>query len=150
MWFQRLSEFLRSLEFKESYTDPSLFIHNWKAEVVYLFIYEDNIVISGSDGGLVNGLITQFGNDFLNRDLGDFKFFLGIQVRRTSEGLHLSQTQYLVNLLQNCDMRNLKLAVTPVIANQDMCTDEDPIDNVREYCHVVGLLQYLALTHPDV
>lgn len=34
------------------------------------------------------------------------------------QGLHLSQTQYLVNLLKSYNLENLKPSVTPMVSNQ--------------------------------
>lgn len=74
----------------------------------YLFVYVyDNVV--GSEEKVVDDLILKLINEFPIRDLGMLKFFLGIQVAHVKEGLHLSQTQYLVNLLRSYDMVNLKL-----------------------------------------
>lgn len=88
-----------------------------------IFVYIDNIVIARSDDKEVTRLIDLLSKEFPIRDLGDLKFFLGIQVNHTSQGIHLSQTQHLVNLLRNCescDMENLKPAVTSMIASVDL------------------------------
>jgi len=47
MWYRRLRDFLVKIKFRESYSDPSLFIYNHHNEIVYLFAYVDDIVVTG-------------------------------------------------------------------------------------------------------
>lgn len=57
------------------------------------------------------------GKEFLIRDLGSLNLFLGIQVNKTPEGLHMNQSQYLATLLKGNAMDNLKLVITPITSN---------------------------------
>lgn len=126
MWFKRLKEFLKSIEFVGSQADPSLFILD-KEYTVFLFVYVDDIVICGSTEEEVQRIIASLGKEFSIRNLDELKFFLGIQVQHTKEGgLNLNQQQYLVNLLQNCRMENLKPSPTPMIANESLVSEEEP------------------------
>lgn len=81
----------------------------------------------------VKRLIGRLSAEFPMRDLGALDFFLGVQIKHLKEGLHMSQTQYLVNLLQSCGMENLKLASTPMLADIDLRSEEPVIQNVREF-----------------
>lgn len=88
--------------------------------------------------------------DFPIRDLGDLKFFLGIEVDRVKEGLHPSQSQCLANLLRTCDMDSLKPAVIPMFPNFDLNAKSRPILETKEYMRMIGSLQYITLTQPNV
>lgn len=88
--------------------------------------------------------------EFPIKDLGDLHYFLDIQESRMETGLHLSQTQYLYNLLHSSDLDNLKPSVTPMVANLDLCPQGNPIINAREYRRIVGSLQYITLMRSDV
>lgn len=95
----------------EFIVDPSLFLYHQDQMLAHLFVYINDIIIVNSNDKEVKCLIDLLSKEFTIRDLGDLKIFLEIQVNLTSEGLHSSQTQYLVNLLHSCDMENLKLVV---------------------------------------
>lgn len=114
--------------------------------MAYLFVYIDNIIISRSDKIEVGNIIQRLAKEFPMRDLGNLKFFLGIQVMHTAEGLHLSQIQYLENLLCSCEMHNLKPAITPMVANLNLHSEEESITEVKEYHCIIGSLQYVTLT----
>jgi len=98
----------------------------------------------------VERVMDQLGKEFAVRKLGCISYFLGIQVRKAKDGLHLCQTQYLVNLLKGINLDNMKPSTTPMLTNQDLYSDEPPIEQVTEYRRIVGSLQYLTLTRPDI
>lgn len=78
------------IKFKESNANPSLFIRVKNEELTYLFTYVDDIVIIGTTE-VVKDVIGKLAGEFLPRELGDLKFFLGIHVRRKVDEMNLLQ-----------------------------------------------------------
>lgn len=75
----------------ESCTDPSVFIYKKGSCELFLCVYVDDIVITSSNDNEISRVLDLLSVDFPIRDLGDLNFFLGIEVNRTKQGLHLSQ-----------------------------------------------------------
>lgn len=44
----------------------------------------------------------------------------------------------------------MKSATTPMVANCDLWSDEEPIKDAHEYRRIIGSLQYITLTRPDI
>lgn len=62
-----------------------------KGHKIFILVYVDDILITGSSPQLVSSLITTLNHDFSLRDLEEINYFLGVEVKRTKEGwLHLS------------------------------------------------------------
>ena len=99
-WYNRLSEFLISIGFQASKVDTSLFILSFGGAMIYLLVYVDDILLTGSDSALLQRLITLLSSEFKLRDLGSAHFFLGIEVKSTSMGLLLSQHKYTLDIIQ--------------------------------------------------
>ncbi|XP_048432766.1 uncharacterized mitochondrial protein AtMg00810-like [Pyrus x bretschneideri] len=90
-------------------------------------------------------------NKFDIKDLGSLHFFLGIQISHTDQGLFLSQEKYVANLLKKTKMMDAKPAATPCLPYSRLLKDNgQPFNNPALYRSVVGTLQYLIFTRPDI
>lgn len=79
------------------------------------------------------------------KDLGALYYFLGIQVTRSKDGMLLSQTRYAIE----AHMGACKSAST-LLATKVQDVDDTPLAGVTSYRSIVGALQYLTLTRPDL
>ncbi|GLT59369.1 hypothetical protein SLA2020_321900 [Shorea laevis] len=76
MWFRELKDFLVSHGFTNSRSDSSLFIFHHDANWLYVLVYVDDILITGSSPKAINNLITAMGSKFSWKNLGQLDFFL--------------------------------------------------------------------------
>jgi histone deacetylase 1/2 len=87
------------------------------------------------------------------KDLGDIHYFLGIEVKRGKDGLLITQERYARDVLKRSGMDNCKPVDTPMSSVEKLSihTGEKlgPVDATR-YRSIVGALQYLTLTRPDI
>jgi hypothetical protein len=87
------------------------------------------------------------------KDLGLLSYFLGIEVRHHSDGLTLTQRKYIHDLLSRTNMLSASSVATPMVPTEKIASlDGDLLspDNATRYWSVVGGLQYLSLTRPDI
>ena len=57
----------------------------------------------------------------------------------------------MTDLLARTNMLNCKLVATPMATKQSTIPQSDELySDVTEYCRIVGTLQYLTLTRPDL
>jgi hypothetical protein len=85
------------------------------------------------------------------KDLGPLRYFLGIQVTKYSGRLHLRQSKYVLDLLNRTHMAESKPYRAPCIAGSKMPKyDGEPPSDPAAYRHIVGALQYVTLTRPDI
>jgi hypothetical protein len=92
-------------------------------------------------------------DDFALKDLCDLHYFLGIEVSRVSDSIYLSQSKYTSDLLQRAGMSTCKAAPTPLAASVKISAHEgEPLtsEESTKYHSIVGALQYLTLTRPDI
>lgn len=83
--------------------------------------------------------------------MGPLSYFLGIEVTRTSDGLHLMQHRYIADLLKKTKMTNAAPIATPMCSNTTLTLlSGSPLADPTEYRAVIGSLQYLSLTRPDI
>jgi hypothetical protein len=108
---------------------------------------------ASSSSSVVDALLRDLKSDFALKDMGVLHYFLGIEVNKTADGICLSQTKYTNDMLKHAGMLSYKLAPTPLSATVKISAHEGelllPEDGTR-YRSIVGALQYLTLTRPDI
>jgi len=150
-WFTRFSTFLLDIGFTASLVDTSLFIFCSGQIQLYLLVYVDDIILTGSHLAAISALICRLQAEFPLKDLGPLHFFLGIQVTRSPQGLHLCQTKYINDLLTKTNMSGAKPANSPCPSGSKLSRhDGSPLPDPTAYRQIVGALQYCTLTRPDI
>ncbi|XP_019183944.1 PREDICTED: uncharacterized protein LOC109178848 [Ipomoea nil] len=90
-------------------------------------------------------------SEFKIKDLRFLKYFLGMEVARSKEGIVISQRKYILDLLNEIGMLGSKLAYTPMDPNLKTNRSGEPIPVERgSYQRLVGKLIYLSHTRPDI
>ena len=78
-------------------------------------------------------------------------FFLGVEAINTPAGLFLSQHKYINDLLVKTKMQDAKPVSTPLCHTEALrLHDGTPSTDATMYQQVIGALQYLSLTRPDI
>ncbi|XP_018505520.2 uncharacterized mitochondrial protein AtMg00810-like [Pyrus x bretschneideri] len=150
-WNERFTNFLPSLGFQVSQADPSLFIQQSSKGTVLLFLYVDDVILTGSSTQLINQVITALIAEFEMKDLGLLHYFLGLQISYTSEGLFVSQTKYINELVDKVDLQDSKPCATPCLPYHRLLKDDGKsYHSPDQYRSVVGALQYLTFTRPNI
>ncbi|XP_022031417.1 uncharacterized mitochondrial protein AtMg00810-like [Helianthus annuus] len=143
-WFQRLSTFLVALGYQNSQADPSLFVYNHHGILIYLLIYVDDIVLTGNNNDT-------FINNFTSRLHKEFKIKdLGLEVTHTKLGLFLNQSKYAYDILSRAGLLDSKPVTTPLTSKDVFTTDGQPFHDPTLYRSLVGALQYLTITRPEL
>ena len=152
-WYARLCAKLASLGFLPSKGDTSLFFYRKGQHTIFLLVYVDAIIVASSSTEATNALLKDLEKDFALKDLGDLHYFLGIEVKRSKEGLTLSQEQDAKDVVYRAGMENCKAVATPLASSEKLSiTDGSKLnsDDATKYRSVIGALQYLTLTRPDI
>ena len=115
-----------------------------------LLLYVDDIIITASSSTLLHRLITSLKKEFRMTNLGSLHYFLGIQVQPLHNGLFLSQHKYATDLLSRAGMDSCKIISTPLPSRPFSITSTSPFSDPTLYRSIVGGLQYLTFTRPDL
>lgn len=77
--------------------------------------------------------------------------FLGLEEYCSADGLHLSQSRYIHNLLTRTNMLDCKPCSTPLtISSKFLLYDGVLSENPTVYHNIIGALQYLYHTRLDI
>ncbi len=157
-WHTKLRTELELLGFKASEADAGLFVQHGKqkSDNVYLLIYVDDclMVTSKANKSSLLDLKRQLASIFDIHDMGDAKFFLGMEIVRDRERrtLVLSQRRFTEELLSKYNMTETKGKLVPMSTALKLQRDGEELDTEHyKYCEVIGSLLYLSVcTRPDI
>lgn len=151
-WFEKLHTALISFGFTSAKSNQSLFIRYTPQHTIYILVYVDDILITVDNTNIITNLIKDLNKQFALKDLGNLNYFLGIEVTYLSGGkIHLSQRKYIQDLLIKTKMQYAKSNSTPMTSGHKlMAFGSDPVQNAQLYRSVVGALQYITITRPEI
>ncbi|GKD37620.1 ribonuclease H-like domain-containing protein [Tanacetum coccineum] len=88
------------------------------------------------------------------KDLGKLKYFMGIEVLETPNGICLSKRKYCLELIDEFGILASKPSYIPIQPNISLSSeskDDDPLlKNINDYQKLIGKLIYLTTTRTDI
>ncbi|XP_019099678.1 PREDICTED: uncharacterized protein LOC109132502 [Camelina sativa] len=140
--------------FRRSEADHTLFTYPSQRGIIVILIYVDDIIISRNDKVGIQDTKLYLKSVFDIKDLGELKYFLGIEVCRSEEGLFLSQRKYTLDLLNEAGKLGSKPVETPLEedykAGHKGELNDASFEDVKQYRRLVGKLIYLTISRPDI
>ncbi|KAL2232558.1 UNVERIFIED_CONTAM: Retrovirus-related Pol polyprotein from transposon RE2 [Sesamum indicum] len=116
-----------------------------------LLVYVDDILITGpslDDIAQVKQYLHQL---FTIKDLGDARYFLGLEIVRGSSGLYITQTKYILDIVKDTGLLKAKPASSPFPAGLKLAAGSgSPFSRPDSYRRLVGRLLYLGFSRPDI
>jgi histone deacetylase 1/2 len=152
-WYSRLCHKLQSLGFVSSKADTSLFFYRKGGHIIFMLVYVDDIIVASTSQEAVKTLLQDLHRDFAIKDLGELHYFLGIQVKRKKGELLMTQERYAADILKRVNMQLCKAVNTPLSTAERLSITSGTrlgSDDSTRYRSIVGALQYLTLTRPDI
>lgn len=150
-WFEKFRSTVLQFGFQQSLNDYALFIRRTTHGDVFLLLYVDDMILTGSDIQGISKVKQYLARAFEMTDMGQLSYFLGIEVSRSSSGYFISQMKYATEILRLPHFTDDKVCDTPLAVNTKLrTTDGELLSNPTLYRQLVGMLTYLTITRPDI
>ncbi|XP_015160242.1 uncharacterized mitochondrial protein AtMg00810-like [Solanum tuberosum] len=158
---EELTEALLASGFHQSLHDYSLFTKTVGAHIVLILVYVDDLIITGSCSTLIEEAKSLLHHHFKIKDLGELRYFLGLEIARSDQGILICQRKFTLDLIADMGLAGSKPASTPLEPNQKLTsfefdqghegdTNDELLADPRSYQKLVGKLLYLTMTRPDI
>ncbi|CAJ2656645.1 unnamed protein product [Trifolium pratense] len=150
-WFEKFTYSMKKQGYIQGQADHTLFTKfSQDGKIAVLIVYVDDIVLTGDDIVEMARVKEKLALDFEIKDLGSMRYFLGMEVARSKDGILVSQQKYILDLLKETGMSGCRPADTPMDPNAKLWEEGSvPVDTGR-YQRLVGKLIYLSHTRPDI
>jgi hypothetical protein len=151
MWYEKLTSLLLHEGYTQSTADYSLFTLHTPTHFTALLVYVDDIILAGNNLNEFTRIKSILDTQFKIKDLGVLKYFLGLEVAQSREGICISQRKYCLDLLKDSGILGAKPAITPLDPSVKLHNDTaKPYNDVSSYRRMIGKLLYLTNTRPDI
>ena len=99
-WYDKLSNFLIKNDFKRGLVDTTLLRRTLEKDILVVQIYVDDIIFGSTNASLCKEFSKLMQDEFEMSMMGELKFFLGIQINQSKDGVYVHQTKYTKELLK--------------------------------------------------
>jgi Reverse transcriptase (RNA-dependent DNA polymerase)/gag-polypeptide of LTR copia-type/GAG-pre-integrase domain len=159
-WHETLTACLASAGYRKGDADPSLYILSDENgdPSTYLILYVDDILIASASLECVAAAKLLLSQHFKVKDLGEAKFFLGMQIEQMRDAggvlqsVRLHNSKAVTELLRDFQQADAIPKATPVETGLRLSRESgEPLPADNRYRELVGKVLYLANTvRPDL
>ena len=150
-WYARLDKYLQQQGFKRGSVDNNLYIKMDKESMIIIEVYVDDIIFGSDDDRLSQQFAKDMQKEFEMSLLGELKFFLGLQISQQNNGIFISQSKYIKEMLKKFGMEDCKPVSTPMTTGCKLSKDDESKEvDQKLYRSMIGSLLYVTTSRPDV
>ncbi|XP_022149375.1 uncharacterized protein LOC111017805 [Momordica charantia] len=114
---------------------------------------EDNILITAPSLEVIASVKHLLHSHFKLKDFGTAKYFIGLELSRSSRGVYLSQRKYCLQIFEDSGFLGEGSVSFPMTSNCKLCASSGiPLstDDATSYRRLVGRLLYLQISRLDI
>ncbi|KAL0378972.1 UNVERIFIED_CONTAM: Retrovirus-related Pol polyprotein from transposon RE2 [Sesamum radiatum] len=150
-WIQGFTTKLEAFDFIQSKYDHCLFTKVTSLGLFVLLVYVDDVLLAEPSEEVIAKIKRYLGKLFTIKDLGIDKYFLHLEIARSTEKLTITQTKYTKDIVADVGLPNVKPASIPLPSGIKFTADAgEQIPNPKTYRRLLGRLLYLSFSRPDI
>ena len=122
-----------------------------KGSIIIIEVYVDDIIFRSDDDRLSQQFAKDMQSEFEMSMLGELNFFLVLQISQLNDGIFISQSKYIKEMLKKFGMEDCKPVSTPMIIGCKLSKDYDSKEvDQNLYRSMIGSLLYVTMSRPYV
>ncbi|KAD5318124.1 hypothetical protein E3N88_18070 [Mikania micrantha] len=150
-WYETFSTHLMEHGFNRGQIDKTLFYREKGKDIILVQVYVDDIIFGSTDETLCLEFKEVMIEKFEMSAMLDIKFFLGLQIDQTDDGIFIHQTKYIQDVQKRFSMLDCKPISTPTQPNHGIEPDiKGELIDATLYRGMIGSLMYLTASRPDI
>jgi len=124
-WYNTIIDILKKMNFLTSEHDTCVFYKNENGKINLLLLFVDDMLIAFQDSRVLSqfhsALTLAFGE--LSTQQGEYISFLGISIRQTTDTITLSQSGYILKMIEKINPDVIPVFNNPMSTNFKLCQD---------------------------
>nr|GEU33566.1 retrovirus-related Pol polyprotein from transposon TNT 1-94 [Tanacetum cinerariifolium] len=137
-WYSKIDEFFHKSGFIRSQHEPMLYVKRQGIDLLIFSLYVDDMIYASSSSKLILEFQASM-KMFDMTDLGELRYFLGLEIIQTSSGVFMTQQKYVEDTINKFYMAGYKIAPTPMNINEKLRVDDGTcLTNAKTYRSLIG------------
>nr|GEW37435.1 retrovirus-related Pol polyprotein from transposon TNT 1-94 [Tanacetum cinerariifolium] len=149
-WYGKLSLFLTEHHFSKGIVDPTLFMRRHGGDILLVQVFVDDIIFGSTNLDFSKRFANLMKNNFEMLLMGELKFFLGLQVHQSSCGIFISQSQYIIKLLNKHGIDDCVSMSTPMTKEKLDADLQGTLTDQMTYRRMIGGPMYLIANRIEI
>ncbi|KAL0283795.1 UNVERIFIED_CONTAM: Retrovirus-related Pol polyprotein from transposon RE1 [Sesamum angustifolium] len=138
-WNHEFTQTLGDFGFRQSAHDHCPFIKSTSTGFLGLLVYVDDILIMGPAEALIIEVKNYLNALFTIKDLGYAKYFLGLEIARSSDGMSVTQRKYINDIIIDTGMTDAHSVLTPLPHGVKFSSELGaPLSDPEKYRRLIG------------
>ncbi|GJZ71960.1 retrovirus-related pol polyprotein from transposon TNT 1-94 [Tanacetum coccineum] len=131
--------------------DNTLFTKKSKSHLIIVQIYVDDIIFGSTSQNLCDDFAKFMYGEFEMSMMGEWNFFLGLQIKQMEDGIFFNQSKYIKEMLKKFRLEDSIPTKTPISTEIKLIKDDeaDSVDSSK-YRGMIDILLYLTASRPDI
>nr|XP_016469933.1 PREDICTED: uncharacterized mitochondrial protein AtMg00810-like [Nicotiana tabacum] len=138
-------------------------INRVDGDLIVILVYVDDLLVTRNNLERIYQVRTNLQAKLKMKDLGELKFFLGIEFSRSKEEILINQRKYVVELVSELGLACRNPVATPLefnhkltsvafdkFMNKGEASTDAQLEDPSSYQRLVGRLLHLTMTKPDI
>lgn len=150
-WNTRIDTYFKKNGFTQCPYEPALYVKKNIGNILLVSLYVDDLIFLGSSNQMINEFKKAMTSEFEMTDLGQMRYFLGLEIRQEEGGIFVSQEAYAKEILKKYKMKKCNPVSTPMEPGAKLSKfDGGERVDAGKYRSLVESLRYLTSTRPDI
>jgi hypothetical protein len=150
-WNVKLDKSLLELSFRCCVAEHGMYTHGDGEHQLITGVYVDDLIITSGNLSMLNKFKEEMQRMFKMSDIGSLSYYLRIKVHQRAAGITISQGAYVEKVLDKAGLGDYNPCRTQLEARVHLSkSSSTPRINATHYWSLVGSLQYLVNTRPDL
>ena len=112
-------------------------------------IFVDHIIFRGNDD-LCKAFAEEMRKEFEMSMFGEIKFFVGLQIQQSKNGIYITQSKYIKEILKKFGIEDSRLVGTPMSTGHKLSKNDDSkVVDQNIYRSMIGKFQYVVHIRHD-
>ena len=107
---------MKTYSFIQNQGSPILFVkHSSLKKIIILIVYVDDIIVTDDGIKEIKSVKDLLAKEFVIKDLGNLRYFLGMEIARSKHGITISQGKNVLDFLKETEVIVVNLLILSLI-----------------------------------